>query len=451
LVAAIVAMSACGEASSPPPARNLLLITVDTLRADRLGAWGHDEPTSPSLDAFARDAVRFRNARSTSSWTLPSLASLLTSLHASTLAIWNYQSSLADSFTTLAERLGDQDFRTAGVGSHTFLAERFGLQQGFDDFDDELVLESLSASHKAISSDLVTDRALAYLDAQPPDGPRWFLWVHYFDPHRPYLTHPGISEAFGTETPEQRYHGEIAFTDREIGRLLDGLADFGLADDTLVIFTSDHGEEFGEHGWTGHGKHLYREIVDVPLLVRAPGIAPREVNELVSLVDVPPTTLDLLGLPVPEGLAGQSLMPAMLGEALASEPAIAETRLFGQWDSIEQDSWRLLRLEGGGRFQLFDRESDPSDQRDVASANPEVVKELRGQLERRLTAATALAPEPGADSTPALTDEQLESLRNLGYVEEDGTRDSTPGRGLSVLKNRASPEPRTPPPPASER
>ena len=419
LVAAVVAMSACGEAPSLPPARNLLLITVDTLRADRLGAWGHDEPTSPNLDALAGDAVQFRNARSTSSWTLPSLASLLTSLHASTLAIWDYESSLGDSFTTLAEWLGDQDFRTAGVGSHTFLSERFGLQQGFDDFDDELVLERTDDSHKVISSDLVSDRALAFLEAQPPDGPRWFFWAHYFDPHRLYLTHPGVSERFGTETPEQRYHGEISFTDREVGRLLDGLAELGLADDTLVIFTSDHGEEFDEHGRTGHGKHLYREMVEVPLLVRAPGIAAREVNELVSLVDVLPTTLDLLGLPVPEGLAGRSLVPAMLGETLASEPALAEARLFDQWDSIERDSWRLLRLEGGERFLLFDHVLDPWEQHDVAPANPELVRKLRGELERRLTTAAALAPEPGANSTPALSDEQLESLRDLGYVEEE--------------------------------
>jgi arylsulfatase A-like enzyme len=420
-IAAIVAMSACAEAPAPPPpvARNLLLITVDTLRADRLGAWGHDEPTSPSLDALARDAVQFRNARSTSSWTLPSLASLFTSLHASTLAIWDYESRLGDSFTTLAERLGDQDFRTAGVGSHTFLSEHFGLQQGFDDFDDDLVLEDPRDSHRAISSDRVTDRALAFLEAQPSEGPRWFFWAHYFDPHRLYLAHPGISERFGTETREQRYHGEIAFTDREIGRLLDGLADLGLANDTLVIFTSDHGEEFGEHGWNGHGKHLHSEAVDVPLLVRAPGIAPCEVHDLVSLVDVLPTTLDLLGLPVPAGLAGRSLVPAMLGKALASEPALAETRLFEEWDSIERDSWRLLRRRGEEEFLLFDHESDPWDQRDLASANPEVVTELRRELERRLAAAAALAPEPGTNGAPALSDEQLESLRNLGYVEEE--------------------------------
>jgi arylsulfatase A-like enzyme len=419
LIAAIVTMPACGEAPSLPPARNLLLITVDTLRADRLGAWGHDEPTSPSLDALARHGVRFRNARSTSSWTLPALASLLTSLHASTLGIWNYQSSLGDSFTTLAERLGDHGFRTAGVGSHTYLSGRFGLQQGFEDFDDELVHENLGASHRMISSDLVTDRALAFLDAQPQGGPRWFLWAHYFDPHRLYLIHPGVSELFGTETPEQLYHGEIAFTDREIGRLLEGLTRFGLAEDTLVIFTSDHGEEFGEHGSNGHGKHLYREIVDVPLLVCAPGVEARDVNEVVSLVDVLPTAFDLLGLPLPEGLAGRSLVPAMLGEPLTPQPALAEARLFGQWDSIEQGSWRLLRVKGGEYPQLFDREADPLDQHDVASGNPEVVAELLGELERRLAAAAALAPEPGADTALPLSDAELESLRDLGYVEQD--------------------------------
>jgi arylsulfatase A-like enzyme len=417
LAVSLLLCAGCGPAE--PQRRNLLLVSVDTLRADHLGAYGRQPSPTPGLDRLAASGTLFLEARATTSWTLPSLASLMTSLHASSHGCWDFRSRLDGSFETLADLLYAAGFETAAIASHTFLGEAFGLQQGFAHYDTDLVRPNLKASHQAVTSPELTDRAVAWLRQRGGGAARWFLWVHYFDPHADYELHEGISEAFGTGTLHERYVGEVAFTDRAIGRLLEALEDLGLADETVVVVTADHGEEFGEHGGISHGRHLYREVLHVPLLVRAPGFPPGRAAGTVSLVDVLPTALELLGLPVPEGLQGRSLVPALRGEALAPRPALAELRLYaGQHgESLELDGWKLVRGRGREAPQLFDVRSDPGDERDVAAEHPEVVARLAGLLEAAVREAEAGGPTVRA--TAPLGAEELRSLRELGYIEGD--------------------------------
>jgi hypothetical protein len=197
-----------GPPDGGPLARdNLLLLAVDTLRADHLGAYGYQRPTSPHIDRFFAEAIVFDDAHSTSSWTLPAFASLMTSTHSSTHGCWQFRSQLDPSFTTLAEVLRNSGYHTAAVTSHTFLRKSYGLGQGFEDYDESLIVR-LRQSHRAISSPMVTERALVFLDRQANMEERrpWFLWVHYFDPHHVYNEHPGVTEEFGGE-PVDLYDG----------------------------------------------------------------------------------------------------------------------------------------------------------------------------------------------------------------------------------------------------
>jgi len=414
---------------------NLLLISVDTLRADHLQGYGYGRPTSPAVDRFLAEAVTFTDAHSTSSWTLPALASLMTSHYPSTHGLWQFDDHLASSYTTLAERLAEAGYRTAAVASHIFLGARFGLAQGFEIYDQSLIRESLESSHEAVTSPQIARKALDFLDSQArmrPDQARpWLLWVHLFDPHEVYREHRGITSKFGTEDVD-RYDGEIVFTDRYVGRMIRRLELVGLEENTIVVFVSDHGEEFGEHGGTRHGRTLYDEVERVPLAIRVPGFAPRRVEQPVSLVDVLPTILELLELETPSvGMAGRSLVRAMRGEPLEEQALLLESRLVLREDAelaaLVEGDWKLIvetPREGGGeageRLLLFDRAADPAEARSLAEEQPEVASRMQETLEAAVGRAESRAVDYAPDPPMALTPEELEALRALGYV--DGTQ-----------------------------
>jgi len=442
---ALAMLGACSEPSQrPTPARNLLFISIDTLRADHLGVYGYERPTSPRLDAFARDAVVFDSAQAHSSWTLPSFASMMTSLYSATHACLNFDSQLDHSFLTLAEVLRDAGFETGAVASHVFLGKRHGLHQGFSDFDDELVL-GLNDSHAAITSPVVTDKGIDWLGARADAEQRFFFWLHYFDPHELYQPHEGISEQFGTETEVDLYDGEIAFTDREIGRLLAAIERLGLSEDTVVVVVSDHGEEFEDHGNVRHGRNLHRETVRVPLMIRAPGMAPQRVAPTVRLVDLMPTLLELLDVPAPRVMEGLSVTRLMRGESQAPLPALSELALrpdfradslgYGQWKLImdrsgasrrgkdaslvmNEDTGRLQFPIGEPVHQLYDVEADVLEQHDVAALHPEIVATLAERMDRMIARGKQLL-EQGlfqAAGELDLSPEEIERLSELGYV-----------------------------------
>jgi choline-sulfatase len=414
-----VALAACAAPDARPPA-NLLLVTIDTLRPDHLGAYGYPRPTSPQLDRFAESAVVFERAYGTSSWTLPSVASILTAEYPSGHRTRTQRSSLAPGFETLVERLAAAGFETGAVVSHVFFARRYGLDQGFDDYDDELVRDQVTESHEAVSSPAVTTKGLAWLAARQParDGRRWFLWLHYFDPHAEYITHPGVTEAFGADAMD-RYDGEIAFTDAHLGRIFDALAEHGFDDDTVVIVASDHGEAFGEHVLIGHRLGLFDEELRVALLLRAPGVEARRVPSPVSLVDVAPTALELLGVEALPPAAGVSLVPALRGEAVARAPVLAELRSALDWrrvDAVVDGDWKLLHHRAHG-LSLFDLSQDPREQRNLAAEFPAEVKRLQGRLRRLRAEAAQRGAAVEATAAVPLDPELQRQLEALGYSE----------------------------------
>jgi len=420
LSASAALLATCAAPEDGPPA-NLLLVIIDTLRPDHLGAYGYERPTAPHLDRFADSAVVFERAYATSSWTLPSVASLLTAEYPAGHRVRSTRSALAPDFVTVTERLAAAGFATGAVVSHVFLARRYGLDQGFADYDDEQIAKRIEDSHKAVSSPLVTEKGIAWLASRrnAEDGRRWFLWLHYFDPHAEYLTHPGVSERFG-EGAENRYDGEIAFTDAHLGEIFDALAELGFEHDTLVIVVSDHGEAFGEHGFGGHRLSLHEEELLVALIVRAPGIAPRRVATPVSLVDVAPTILELLDVsPLPPA-AGASLVPALHGETVVRPPILAELRSALDWrrvDAVIDDRWKLMEHRVRG-ISLYDLAADPGERRNLAATRLGVAKRLRGELQALRFASRRRGKTVDAAPAAPLDPELIRQLEALGYAEE---------------------------------
>ncbi len=406
---------------SPGPPRHLLLITIDTLRPDHLGSYGYTRPTSPALDRLAAEGIVFERAYGTASWTLPSLASVMTAHYPSTHGCRHNSSRLPPGMKTLAGHLDGAGFRTGAVVSHVFLDPRYGLDRGFADYDDELVLATPADSHRVVSSPEITEKALAWLEERRRQGTqRWFLWLHYFDPHQDYLRHPGTTEVFGSE-PMDRYDGEIAFTDAHIGRVLDALETLDFANRTLVFVVSDHGEAFGEHGQTGHRLTLYDEELRVAMLVRSPGIAPGRATQPVSLVDVAPTALELLGLPPAEQAPGSSLVPALRGEAQERGPLLAEMRSFLSRDRVQalvSGEWKLV-LWAGREPRLYHLAGDPGERHEVAAQHPDVVRELDLERAELVARAAELAPEDESMPPLRLPAEIQRRLRALGYAEEE--------------------------------
>ncbi len=434
LVAALAAaLAACGRpaAGSSPGAAgrpNVLLITIDTLRADHLGFHGYAKPTSPNLDALAAQSVVFDAAQASSSWTLPSLASALTGEPVSTHGCWNFTSVLDDSFTTLTELLVAAGYDTACVTSHLFVTTRHGLQQGFVHTDDSFAYPEVEPE-EAVTSHVIADKGIRFLTqkAAAPEPSPWFLWLHFFDPHERYMEHAELSAAF--VTPGERapavaasdlYDGEIRYTDLHVGRVLDALEEAGFAADTIVVFTADHGEEFGEHGGARHGHTLFEELVRVPFTIRVPGLAARRVPALVRGYDLMPTVLELVGLQVPAAIAGRSLVPALRGEPAPALPALAELAL-GEprtIDCVREGRFKLVSQRTSGERALYDLVADPGETRDVQAEHPAEAERLAALLAELVRDA---ASRGRASAELVLTPGQADDLSALGYGTAPGT------------------------------
>jgi arylsulfatase A-like enzyme len=428
---------------------NLLFITIDTLRADYLGVYGHSQPTSPNIDEFARSAVVFDEAFAHSSWTLTSLATMLTSTYAPTHGCAGFHHALHESFTTFPEMLVDAGYRTAAITSHVFVGPRHGLLQGIQEIDDSLVLD-IEASHEQISSPRVTQKAITFLESvaardaaakNSADEP-WMLWLHYFDPHELYRRHAETAAAFPDSSDASLYQGEIAFTDLWLGKVFEALKRLDLDENTIIVLTADHGEEFGDHGSNRHGQSLYREVLRIPLMIRAPGFAPRRVTETVRSVDLLPTINELVSIGTPSYAEGISLVPGMRGEPVRDLPVYAEIRLRDDFiaESIQSNGWKLIldhcgasrrtskdvdidakgnrvRRNMGFSELLFDLRKDPTEQHDVAAANGEVRTKLANLLadERRRARELATSGKFSSADSLHLDDAALKEIEQLGY------------------------------------
>ncbi len=437
------------ECGAPGARTNLVLIVVDSLRQDALGCLGSALPTSPHLDALAAEGISFDGSYSVTPWTLPSIATILTGLPPSRHGAIDPWKTLAPEARTLAEMLRDAGYRTFAVVSHLFLKARYGIDQGFERLQD-----SEARGHGWISTPGVTRQALDALRELGRREAPFFLFVHYFDPHYDYLRHPQLGlanvpsgrlrggetiqkllELAPSLTPEELeflrrvYAEEVRATDRGIGELLRELERLELEDETLVIVTADHGEEFCSRGdWIGHTTGLYEEDMRVPLVVRDPkAVRPGRIEAgPVSFVDLLPTTLDLLRVPIPDGTAGESFAAAIRrGEAAEPQDVFFEVDFVPLFAENEEkvshkrgmlrEGWKLIRDEATGTLELYDLASDPAESRNVAGER----HELRDAFARDLAAWSRRAAEGRlAAGKVQLTPHQIERLRSLGYAAD---------------------------------
>ncbi len=444
----------------------VVLVTVDTLRADSVSFLGCDGATTPFLDRLARDGTVFTAAYSPSSWTVPSMASLFTGVmpsshgvvsgkieqqHARSGAaqVVQRQPALPESFTTLAEAFAQAGYVTIGIPSNLHLAGRLGFGQGFAQYHAEAGFRPADQVNTLVEREL-----------REAFGPEWrsvwkqrpvFLWIHYFDPHDPYFARqPGLARqpsaadsahacpaGLVMEELKRRfpspdgelaarlgplYRAEVSYVDEHLRRLdeLLGLS----SDDVLFVLTADHGEELADHGGLGHGHTLYEELVRVPLLVRWPEelAAGARIDAPVSLLDVYPTLVELAGLCAPRELQGQSLARFRTRDRGSAEALVFELdRPELKASAVREAGWKLIRRElPERRVELFDLLHDPRESRDLAGLRPDVVEHLGRLLARRLDALPGAPPDGREVAVPE--GPVLEQLQAFGYAGGDVRR-----------------------------
>jgi arylsulfatase A-like enzyme len=465
LAALVLGALASGCSGDAPPRANVLLVSIDSLRADHVHAYGYARETTPAIDALARDGVLFRTAVAPSSWTLPSHLTLLTSLPPIAHRVESSRLRLSRRAVTLAEVLRGAGYETAGVIGGPFLRSAHGYAQGFDFYDESVVKGATEERewNREITSPPLVDRALGWLRdwRARRSGRPFFLFLHLWDVHYDYAPPPPYDRMFdpdyagnldpvdletnssiNPDLPERDlehlvalYDGEIRFTDEHLRRLFAWLDEAGLREDTLVVVTADHGDEFFEHGNKGHRKTLFDEAVRVPLVLRYPRRVPggQSIDGLVRLMDVAPTILALAAVerPADFGAAGgpevgrpADLSPWLVGDDAAPPfpPLMAfnrtTTRRFVH-ESVHTRNLKLIRTESkhgtGARF--YDLQRDPGEQRDLGST--EARPHARKWLERSLRDyRRAWQKNGGGFAVPLHVDEETEEkLRALGYVD----------------------------------
>jgi len=430
---ATLIQSSCVRPRPAPTAAgfNLLLITLDTVRADRLGAYGYGKIQTPNLDRLASEGVRFAEAGSPVPLTLPAHATILSGLLPPRHGVRNNGAErFPEEPATLATRLGAAGYRTGAFIGAFVLDRRFGLGRGFDHYDDDIPQETNAGLDAERPGRVVTDRALAWL-AEKSEKP-FFVWVHLYDAHAPYAP----PEPFRTLYADRPYDGEIAEVDAQVGRLLGELAKQGLAGRTVVAVVGDHGEALGEHGELTHGLLVYEPSLHVPLLLRVPGVLPAGwvVKTPVSLVDLAPTLAGLLERPLPAGAEG-SLGGHDLSTTLrqrrepAAEDLYAES-LYGTtfgWSTVFALRRGDIKYIAAPRPELYDLGRDPGESHNLEEHQPGNGKELATRI-------AALAESAGNSAAPAAMDAEARArLLSLGYLA---------GANLAGAKNTQGKDPK---------
>ncbi len=433
---------------------NVLIVSIDTLRADHLGCYGYARATSPRIDAFAQTGVLFEHAQSSAPWTLPSYGSLFTSrsptvhragVNPARAAAFRNEGdataataidNLAAALPTLAEILRQGGWATAGFHSNPYLAGESGVDRGFNRW--------VHYKNRAAGA---VDLTLEWTQRQ--HGAPWFAFVHIVDPHQPYTPPAPFDRQFKDWPPEEKpewpvqvepvrasvpdarfraymvdqYDGEIAYTDAQVGRLLDELKKRGDLEHTIILLHSDHGEEFWDHGGYEHGHTLYEEGLRVPLVLSAPGRLPAAVRVAAraGLIDVLPTLIELTGLPAPSGMEGVSLVPLCHGKPSVARELFAESLLYGarEGKALYVGNEKLI-LIGGRLPMLFDLAADPGEQHDLAAARMQRAEELRQRLMQRVDALEAQAL---TSATRTFDEHDRSDLHNLGYTGQGGDGD----------------------------
>jgi arylsulfatase A-like enzyme/Flp pilus assembly protein TadD len=412
----------CSQQEAPPPrvARNVLLITIDTLRADRLGIYGATDVETPHIDRLAREGAFAQHAAAHVPLTRPSHVSMFTGLYPAEHGIRdNVSPAVPADLPLLAERFKARGHATAAFVSSVVLTRQSGLARGFDRYSDRFDIGEddarfLNTIQKR--GDEPAAEAMEWIRAQQG---AFFAWVHLYDPHDPYEP-PG---RYAIQYADRPYDGEVAWSDDLVGRLLGALDEARIADDTLVIVTSDHGEGLGEHGEDVHGYFVYETTLRVPLVVRGPGVKPgTRIDAVARSVDLFPTILDMAGASddMPRH-SGRSLRTALGGARIDDEPSFAESLVplvhYGWSDlrSVRDGRWKYILAP---RPELYDLDRDPRELQNLADAEPARARAMRAGLEQRLRAERTTARSDAAAA--AIPPDLLEKLGALGYVSPGG-------------------------------
>ena len=426
LVVLIVLCGAKVAAQTPEKiAPNVVLITIDTLRADHLGCFGYQQIKTPNIDGLAADGTLFTRAFTTVPVTLPSHATMLTGTYPMLSGMHDFSGNkLSLQQPTLATVLKQSGYATGAVVAAAVLDSRFGLNQGFDFYYDHFDfnrLDEANLDETERPGNQVADQALDWLAKNSQK--KFFFWMHLYDPHFPYRP----PEPYATEYASHLYDGEIAFADEQVGRLLRFLKDKGLYQNTIIVLSGDHGESLGEHGEKTHGFFIYNATMHVPLIIHLPGkTAASKVATPVSLVDLMPTVLAAVGANAPAQVQGRSLLPLVHDESSERERNVyGETflpRLHFNWSELRGAENTKYHFIDAPRPELYDLAKDPGELHNLFADKKAVADEMRAQLKgliRENSAGKELADKTGLD--PAL----MERLKAMGYAGFSGGGDVT--------------------------
>lgn len=450
-----------GNNTFQPPVKYIILLTVDTLRPDFIAAYGERDNYTPNMDQIASEGIVFENAYSASPWTLPSVASIMTGLPPSVHMTKTATSELPDTLSTLAELLRKKGYKTAGIGNNQFLTRFYNISQGFDEyyfyprarFGETVGMKILRIFVKDIkinvTSSELTDLVVRWLrkDRLNP----FFLWIHYFDPHMPYTAPqrflpgvepaPGLGYEFhdlagvrrGYFYPDQQqsawiselYAAEVRYVDECIGSIVKLLREMGIYDESLLVLSSDHGEEFWEHGGFEHGHTIYNEQIRVPLVIKLPGSSPRDQEQVqtpISLLSLFPTILDYAGIDQrPVGAEDTSLRPFLSAGALEESctPVFSEAlKYYEDQESVIMDRYKCIHYLSRDIYELYDLESDPGELHSLADTSPELVELARQQFQSFHQRCDSIKAAYGIEKGENLILDKsaIESLRSLGYI-----------------------------------
>jgi arylsulfatase A-like enzyme/Tfp pilus assembly protein PilF len=453
-VVVLIALTALPAAAQTPakPALNVVLITIDTLRADHVGCYGYKQIKTPNIDGLAADGARFERAFAVVPVTLPSHTTMLTGTYPMLSGMHDFSGNkLSPLQPTLASVLKQAGYQTGAVIAAAVLDSRFGLNQGFDFYYDHFDfnrLDEANLDQMERPGNVVADVALDWLAKNSQK--KFFLWMHLYDPHFPYRP----PEPYSREYAAQPYDGEIAFADEQVGRLLRFLKEKGIYRNTVIVLCGDHGESLGEHGEKTHGFFIYNATMHVPLIIRLPeNAAARVVADPVSLVDLMPTVLGAVGLEIPSQVQGRSLLPQLRdlrdhddlhGDDLHHDDQAGRDRvLYGEtylprlhfnWSELRGSESTKYHFIDAPRPELYDLAKDPGEVRNLFTEKKAVSEEMRAKLAgmiRDYSAGKELAEKTGLD--PDL----MERLKALGYAGFSGGGDPTiSSRNLPDPKDR---------------
>ena len=461
LILVLTTFSALHAAAQTPakPASNVVLITIDTLRADHVGCYGYKQIKTPNIDGLAAEGTRFDRAFAVVPVTLPSHSSILTGAYPMLSGMHDFSGNkLSPLQPTLASVLKQAGYQTGAVIAAAVLDSRFGLNQGFDFYYDHFEfsrLDEANLDEMQRPGNVVADVALDWLEKEwLKDGlaknpqKKFFLWMHLYDPHLPYH----LPEPYANEYAARPYDGEIAFADEQVGRLLRFLKEKGIYQNTVIVLCGDHGESLGEHGEKTHGFFIYNATMHVPLIIklpknRLPGNGTgRAVGDPVSLVDLMPTILGAVGVEIPPQVQGRSLLSELRSEHDDREPDDKSDRdrvLYGEtflprihfnWSELRGSENTKYHFIDAPRPELYDLVKDPGEVHNLFTDKSAVAEEMRAKLVgliRDYSAGKELAEKTGLD--PAL----MERLKSLGYAGFSGGTDPTiSSRDLPDPKDR---------------